>query len=105
MDIDKLFSFKGTATRSEYWAVILVSYVVMMGLFFLGATIATVVKSLGITIILVAAVASIWVQFAVLFRRWRDANINPWWTVAIALPYIGYITLVVAGCLPTAKSD
>jgi uncharacterized membrane protein YhaH (DUF805 family) len=87
----KYFVFEGKATRSEYWGVSLICYVLALpALFFAGI--------LGGMII-------IWTLLCTTARRCRDAGINPWFSATILIPWIAIIAVVVFGCLKTEKED
>jgi uncharacterized membrane protein YhaH (DUF805 family) len=42
---------------------------------------------------------------AVTIRRCRDIGINPWFTLALAVPYLGIIPFVVFGCLKSESIE
>lgn len=104
----KYFEFTGRATRSEYWGTNLVAYlllipVVMLGaLFTLGGIIGAVV---GALIIIAGVISLTWAVLATTARRCRDAGINPWFTLAVLIPYIAIIPWIVFGCLKTEKEN
>lgn len=111
--MDKYFRFSGTATRSEYWAVYLINLAVFFTLlvtgvifFGIGESMDSVVPMLIGGLILVASlVGPCWVAIATTVRRCKDADINPWWTLATLIPYLNFIPLIVIGVLPTVKKD
>ena len=87
----KYFVFDGNATRSEYWGVSLICYVLALpALFFAGI--------LGGLII-------IWTLLSTTARRCRDAGINPWFSATILIPWIAVIAVIVFGCLPSEQKD
>lgn len=105
----KYLSFKGTATRSEYWGVTVIITLVYFFLIVLG-TIAMGLHSpfgimLGGFIILAATVMYIWYFLTVTVKRCRDADINTWWTAACFIPYVGVIPWIVFGCLSSVKKE
>lgn len=101
------FSFYGRATRSEYWAVLLINLVAVMALLFAGALTgsagalghSTVLVVMGMLVMLAAVVASIFLSCATIVRRLRDAGLNPWWVLAAWIPYVGAVATIVFGCL------
>ena len=102
----KYFDFKGLATRSEYWGVAFVNFLVMMIAVLIGVVIAmagSVAAFIGGLVILAACVLGSWIGYAVIARRCRDAGINPWFTLLVIIPYIGFIAFIVFGCLATAS--
>jgi uncharacterized membrane protein YhaH (DUF805 family) len=87
----KYFSLEGKATRSEYWGISIICYVLALpALFFAGI--------LGGLII-------IWTLLSTTARRCRDAGINPWFSTTILLPWIAVIAVIVFGCLKTEKKE
>ena len=102
----KYFKFGGLAQRSEYWAVNLIGFLVAM----VGYAIAIAFMMtgsaglvLGIVTALAVAVAYGWLWIATSVRRCRDADINPWWTAAVFVPYVGFAAWIVIGVLGTQK--
>ena len=103
------FKFDGLATRSEYWAVYLINIAVFLVLLVTGAIFFGIGESMdsvipmliGGLIIVASLVGPAWVAIATTVRRCRDADINPWWTLATLIPYINFIPWIVIGVLPT----
>ena len=95
------FNFNGVAKRQEFWAVHIVSILVLViaTLMIEGAEI------LGALVALVALVATLWAIIAVTVKRLRDVGLNTWWILAILVPYVGTVATIVFGCLGTAKQD
>lgn len=108
----KYFSFSGQATRSEYWAVILISMVALTAVVLAGVLMGLAggiarsggILVAGILFIFAAVVLDAWLFVATTVRRLRDADLNPWWTLATFIPYIGWIPAVVFGCLSSQKA-
>lgn len=83
------FSFDGKATRSEYWGISIICYLLALpALFFAGI--------LGGLII-------IWTLLSTTARRCRDAGINTWFSATILIPWVAVIAVIVLGCLNTEK--
>ena len=104
--MSKYFYFKTLASRQQFWAVMLIGHAalfVMTMVFVALAASGPTGEMLGGLGLLVVAVAYIWGILATCARRCRDAGINPWWTVATLLPYVGYITVIVIGVLRPAN--
>ena len=102
----KYSNFGRTATRSEYWGVLLS----VMALSFIGIIIGATFMAMGnlavipgVLVILAIAVLATWVDVATIVARCRDAGINPWFTLACFIPYIGWIVMIVIGCLESKK--
>lgn len=109
--MEKYFSFQGTATRSEYWGVMVVAsiaafVVALFGGAFIGfgaSEDSVFTITLGFAILIADVVGTFWVSLATSVRRCRDANINVWWAAASVVPYLGFIITIVVGCLKTNK--
>ena len=101
-EVKKIFTIDGKSTRSEYWAVNLVCYfllvlsgiisALMMDFGFIGFVF---VLPLMATVVVVTTFSII----SVTIQRCRDIGISPWFTLALAIPYLGIIPFVVFGCL------
>jgi uncharacterized membrane protein YhaH (DUF805 family) len=96
----------GTASRSEYWAVLIIGWVLAAVTTIVG-TVLMIADGLfmitGIIVIILGLILLIWAMLATTARRCRDAGINPWWTLASILPYIGFVVMIVVGCLSTQR--
>ena len=102
------FRFEGTAKRQEYWAVIILAYVLSFSLgFIMGGLMVTGATGLylGVIGLIAVIVAGFWVQLATTIRRCRDADISPWWTVLIYVPYINIVAIIVYGAIGSKESS
>lgn len=100
--MDKYLKFDGLATRSEYWGVILVSWVLafVAGLLMVGFMAAGSVGAVvGVFMALAVVVVTTWAGLATTARRCRDAGINPWFTLTLFIPYVNFVTMIVFGVL------
>jgi uncharacterized membrane protein YhaH (DUF805 family) len=100
----RYLDFSRTASRSEYWGTLIISWILAAVLSVV--TIAIMIIDgiflfFGGLIMLVGLLLLIWVMLAVTASRCRDSGINPWWTAATILPYIGFVVMIVVGCLST----
>jgi uncharacterized membrane protein YhaH (DUF805 family) len=109
----KYFAFQGKASRSEYWGVYLISWL-LLGLFtslafilfvlslpFTIVVIGLVGWIISLAIICAGSIISCWLWIATTIRRCNDIGINPWFSVTILLPPpFGTIPVIVFGCLP-----
>ena len=98
----KYFAFSGNATRGEYWGVNIISYVALIAAAFAGTILGDedlLGTVIGALIILVTALFSVWAVFAVSVRRCHEAGINPWFTLALLMPYIAVVPWILFGCL------
>jgi uncharacterized membrane protein YhaH (DUF805 family) len=112
----KYFAFNGKASRSEYWGVYLISWL-LLGLFtslafilfvlslpFTIVVIGLVGWIISLVIICAGSVISCWLWIATTIRRCNDIGINPWFSITILLPPpFGTIPVIVFGCLPSEE--
>ena len=104
----KYFSFSGVATRSEFWAVTIITFVlslvmaVVAGLLFAGGDTGTL---LGAILFIAIAIGGTWLSIATIVRRCRDSGLNPWWSLGCFVPYIGLIVWIVIGVMQTKNQE
>lgn len=110
MSITNTFSrysnFNGRASRSEYWGVMLVSLVLLFVAWTLGfmfIAFGSFWAGFGGIVLFAGLVGWLWLGIATTVRRCHDAQINPWFTMATVLPYVGWIVIVVLGCLESKE--
>ena len=104
----KYFDFDGNATRSEYWGVNIIAYVALLFVVLIGVlftTLGILGSIVGLMIILAGLVLCGWASLATVVRRCHDAGINGWFTLAIFIPWFGFIPWIVFGCLKTEITD
>lgn len=103
--MEQYFKFDGSATRSEYWGVNILAGIAAAILIIIGAAIAGTGSGAGVAfgfiLIIAAFVAALWITLATTVRRCKNAGINPWWTLATIIPYVGTIVFIVLGCIKT----
>lgn len=108
MDLKKYLDFTGRSTRSEYWAINVVSYIMLLILVSL-VIVSGVTNIVGIILAAGLMIAGVglcsWAIMAVAARRCRDAGINPWWALALMTPYVGIVPWIVFGCLSTYQGE
>lgn len=101
----KYSNFSRSATRSEYWGVSLsiLGLSFLLGFVSVGlmATAGTFGIITGVPLLIAGAVFLTWISIATTVARCRDAGINPWFTAACFIPYIGTIVFIVIGCIGT----
>lgn len=102
----KYSSFERTATRSEYWGVLLSLFglsivLALVSLMFMAAGWFGAI--VGVPALLVGMILGTWVSIATTVARCRDAGINPWFTAACFIPYIGTVVMIVIGCLKSKE--
>jgi uncharacterized membrane protein YhaH (DUF805 family) len=83
-------SFKGRASRSEFWFFQLFIWVVSIALSTAG-TQTEAFSSIGALF----SVATVLPSLSVSFRRLHDTDHSGWWLLLMLLPIIGWIWLVV----------
>ena len=95
------FNFNGVAKRQEFWAVHIVSILVLV----IAMAMIEGSGALGALVALVALVATLWAIIAVTVKRLRDVGLNTWWILAILVPYVGTVATIVFGCLGSKEQD
>lgn len=95
------FDFNGVAKRQEFWAVHIVSILVLV----IAMAMLEGAGTLGALVALVALVAALWVILAVSVKRLRDAGLNTWWVLVVLVPYVGTVATIVFGCLGSKESE
>ena len=94
------FNFSGVAKRQEFWAVQIITVVVL-----LFATVAlAALGDAGMILLFPLVIAAFWIVLAVTVKRIRDAGLNTWWLLVVLIPYVGSVATIVFGCLKSADS-
>ena len=92
-----LFSFKGRATRLEYWmynvALICVSFI--LGFIFIALG-----DEVGGIVLVVFYLFFIWSLIAIQVKRWQDRDKSGWWILINFIPIIGFWAVIENGFLP-----
>lgn len=107
----RYFDFGRLANRSEYWATLILTSVAALVLTLVSLTPVglaggdSAAAILSLILILAVMVAGVWITLAVSVARCRSAGINPWWTAALILPYVGFVVMIVLGCLAPRVSE
>ena len=104
----RYLDFSRLATRSEYWGVLIISWILAAIVTIVSLAIIVIDGAaviLGGLIMLTGLVALIWAMLATTASRCRDAGINPWWTAATLMPYLGFVVMIVIGCLGTQSQQ
>ena len=103
----KYSNFERTATRSEYWGVLLsvfaLYFLVVLVSIGIIAGLGTFGLVIGMPMLVVPVIGFAWISIATTVARCRDAGINPWFTLACFIPYIGTIVAIVIGCLKSKE--
>lgn len=96
------FSWTGTAGRSEYWAVIIITWLLGIVGVLAGigmASIGGAAAFIGGLVIVAVVILELWAVFSTAVRRCRSAGITPWWALALLVPYVGFVIMIVLGSL------
>lgn len=103
--LKKYATFSGRARRKEYWMFILV-YVVII---FITATLDGIMgggnPNATPVITLLASLALLLPNLAVLVRRLHDTDRSGWWILISLIPVIGGLVLFVFTCLEGTSGD
>jgi uncharacterized membrane protein YhaH (DUF805 family) len=109
--MEKYLKFDRTAKRSEFWGVIIIVSLlswIIMAVGFLPLIIdngSSFGAIFGLLVMIATSVAGIFLIVAVGVRRCRDIPINPWWTAAMIISYVGMIVMIVLGCLSSGNQE
>ena len=107
--MSEYFKIDHVATRSEYWAVMLINFFATFVLAVLGAALIasaeTALVFFGGVILAATIIGSVWLTIATTIRRCKDAGVNPWWTLGTIVPYVSIVVIIVLGCLPTDVTE
>jgi len=95
------FNFNGVAKRQEFWAVHIVSILVLI----VAMAMLEGAGALGALTALIILVGAFWAVLAVTVKRLRDAGLSTWWLLTVLVPYLGTVATIVFGCIGTAKQD
>ena len=97
------FNFNGVAKRQEFWAVHIVSILVLV----IAMAMLEGSGALGVipVVFSVALVGTLWAIIAVTVKRLRDVGLNTWWILAVLVPYVGTVATIVFGCLSSKEQD
>jgi uncharacterized membrane protein YhaH (DUF805 family) len=125
--MNRLMSFDGNSNRKEFFKTIffitsiLIAYAILLDLAFPYISVTSIDSimsykgptslALGVGIVswwLLSLIAFV-IRSAVAVRRCHDAGINAnfvWLTfIDIAIPYAGWLVLIIIGCLPTKNQE
>ena len=106
-DLTKYLSIEGKATRSEYWAPYLISWLISIPVTLLAAA-SSFTGKLGMILagilLLSYGIITCWIMFATVVRRCRDIGINLWFSGTLIIPYVNFIAFIAFGCLPADEN-
>lgn len=95
---DNYATFKGRASRAEFWYFILFTFMCNLAALMLDSVIGMGLFSL---IVLLALIIPSW---AVAVRRLHDSDLSGWWILLAIIPGIGWIFMVYFGLRPSTES-
>lgn len=106
--IRKYFNFEGTASRSEYWGVYLVTIGLLIPIMFVVGILSMfgipgMLLSTAILVLVLVAFVIVYATNSV--KRCRDAGISPWFALALLIPTVNFVCWIVFGCLPSEKRN
>ena len=87
-----LFSFKGRATRLEYW---MYNVALICASVILGFIIIPLGDEVGVIVIAVFYLFFIWSLIAIQVKRWQDRDKSGWWILINLVPIIGSIWALI----------
>lgn len=117
IDTVKNFSFKGRATRKQYWLFVLAQFLILI-LFSIVFMLPIVISAQqpeeqapGAMMILIGIIFTIYTlatfiqNLAITTRRLHDANLSGWWQLIMFIPYLGNIILFFLTLLPSKNEN
>lgn len=92
-----LLSYNGRITRSDFWIKgVLVLLALSAVVLIVAAMIAAVASILGIIVYLVFAPVGIWIEFAIIAKRFHDRGKSGWWGLVFLIPFgVGLVWIIV----------
>jgi uncharacterized membrane protein YhaH (DUF805 family) len=93
--IKSFFSFEGRLNRLKY---IINSLLVMMAVFVLTIASLAIMKvspTLGMILTILVSVASFWISFALMAKRWHDMDKSAWMIILSLIPILNIVAFVV----------
>ena len=98
---DHFSDWKGRASRSAYWYLVLASFIAYLVPAILGSIIGGIIGTLLLIIALIAALAFIVPLLSAVVRRLHDTGRSGWWYFIGLVPLIGGIWLFVLTVMPS----
>lgn len=100
--MQQYFNFNGTAKSQEYWAVLIISILLLVGGMILVEG-GSAVSPVAALVALVLLVGTLWVLLATTVRRLRDAGLSTWWILLIFVPYVSVAAHIVFGVIDSKE--
>lgn len=98
--LKKYFTVEGRASRSEYWAMVIITLIVTVTSLTLLATDVSLFMVIGF----VAILTIVWYSIATTVRRLNDCGLSAWWIIASFIPWVNTVFTIVIGCLKSKDS-
>jgi uncharacterized membrane protein YhaH (DUF805 family) len=93
-----LFSFQGRIPRRNYWAVSIISTLLMYVVFVPVALLTG--EAAFVVLFLLVCVPMFWIWLANAVKRWHDRDKSGLWVLIGLIPYLGGIWILIeCGCL------
>ena len=110
---EKYASFKGRATRAEYWYFVLFHFLILIGGMIVGAILGATLSggdgdvAVGVMLFVygVIVLGLLCPSISVLVRRLHDTGRSGWWYWINLIPYIGAIVILVFTLLESQDCD
>lgn len=95
--IKNLFSFEGRMNRAKYWLYIIAVTILAAVLFAIASGISIILPKIGIALMLIVAIASLWISFSIQIKRWHDLDKSGWMILLNIIPILNIVAFVVTG--------
>lgn len=87
------FSFNGRINRSAFWLKGLIVLCLLQGIVLFMMS--RIVDIVGVGIASVISLLFLWMNLAVIAKRWHDRNKSGWWSLIGIVPIIGGIWVLI----------
>ncbi len=99
----KYATFKGRATRAEYWWFQLFEFLFEIDIAL--PSIVTRCENILSFFMTLSLLVIFLPNLAVTVRRLHDINRSGWWTILLFVPFLGGIFLLILMCLPSSPAN
>ncbi|MCT9089852.1 DUF805 domain-containing protein [Streptomyces sp. ASQP_92] len=97
--LKKYATFRGRATRAEFWMFVLIDSIISVALYFGGPEL-----GLGMAPVVIYTVATILPNLAVTVRRLHDTGRSGWVVLVNLIPFFGMVILLLM-CANESSTD
>ena len=98
-----LFSFRGRARRSTFWAVLSISLIVDLVFRVLAVSVNDPSSLIVLGVLLI--IPSGWIGLATYVKRWHDLNLSGWFTLTLLIPLVNLLIMLALGILPGTAGE